>query len=86
MENTSSPAALAARIAEREADLAASVAHLTAELSPASLAARAERSVRSEAHRLVHDDSGRLSTPFLATLVGAVALAVGLIVVRVVRK
>jgi hypothetical protein len=86
MEKQSSPAALAARIARRQTDLAANVGQLKRELSPAALAGRAKQSARAEFHRLIHDGTGRLATPVLAALVGLGVLAVGAVVVRLVKR
>jgi hypothetical protein len=86
MDIASSPAALAARIAARQTDLAANVRQLADELKPAALAARTKRSIRAEIHRLTHDGTGRLSTPVLAGVVGAGVLVVGIIVLRLVKQ
>jgi hypothetical protein len=86
MEKDNSPAAIAGRIAQRQADLAANVSQLKAELRPTSLASRARHSIRAEVRRLTRDDSGRLTTPVLAVLAGSAALVLGAIVLRLVRR
>ncbi|MDR1295005.1 MAG: DUF3618 domain-containing protein [Bifidobacteriaceae bacterium] len=86
MENQSSPAAIAARIAQRQAELAANVASLKDELNPASLAGRARNAIRREVHAVTHDDAGRLATPILAALAGAAVLVVGFIVLKAVKR
>jgi hypothetical protein len=86
MENQSSPAAIAARISQRQADLAASVGELKDELRPGALADRARTAVRREVHARTHDDAGRLSTPILAAVAGAAVLVLGLIVLKVAKR
>ncbi|MDR0433338.1 MAG: DUF3618 domain-containing protein [Bifidobacteriaceae bacterium] len=86
MENQSSPAAIAARIARRQTELADNVDQLKAELSPKSLAARLAAAAKAQLRAFTHDESGRLSTTCFALVAGLVVLVGGAIMLRVVKR